>query len=182
MSRRRRRERGFRLSQEVWRFPVNRYPDGYVPVGYDTGRETIVQQQFMDEVDINTIVRRFGLTREMPSGVEGGVYGDFTGISDYESALAAVERAQEGFMTLSPEVREKFANDPGEYLAHVAGMSDEELELASGRAPVVAPVIEAGSEGSSLAATRVASDGVATPVHPDVAVGAERHVRRRKDA
>jgi len=162
---------------------MNRYPDGYVPVGYDTGRVTIVQQQFIDEVDINTIVRRFGLTREMPSGVEGGVYGDFTGISDYESALAAVERAQEGFMTLDPEVREKFANDPGQYLAHVAGMSDEELEVASGRKqPEVAPVIDTGSEGSSSAATRVASDSVAGGAVPEVAVGAERTIRRPKGA
>lgn len=85
-----------------------------------TGDESLVQQHFGNDVDINTIVRRFGLTRQMPSGVSGGVYGDFTGIVDYESAVAAIKRAEDGFLALPAEVRERFGNDPGEVirLAH----------------------------------------------------------------
>lgn len=104
----------------------------------DTGSESSVQQQFGQEVDINTIVRRFGISRTQPSGAAGGVYGDFTGIHDYESAQAAVDRARDGFMALPPEVREKFRNDPGAYLEHVDQMTDEELEAEY--APPVAPV------------------------------------------
>lgn len=107
----------------------------------DTGDESFVQQQFADEVDINTIIRRFGVTHEMPSGISGGVYGDFTGIVDYDSAVAAVERARDGFLALDPEVRERFGNDPGVYLEHVESLSDEELGPEVGiRAPVVEPV------------------------------------------
>lgn len=96
-------------------------------VATSTGLETMVQKQFVEEVDINTIVRRFGITRQMPSGVEGGVYGDFTGITDFESAQAAVERAREGFMALSPDVRERFQNDPGLYLDYVDQLADDEI-------------------------------------------------------
>lgn len=112
-------------------------------VAVDTGRETLVQQQFANEVDVNTIVRRFGVTRQMPSGPSGGVYGDFTGITDFESASAAVERAREGFMSLDAGVRERFGNDPGAYLDYVSGLTDEELgPEVGGPAPValVAPV------------------------------------------
>lgn len=93
----------------------------------DTGSVGPVQQQFADEVNVNTIVRRFGITREMPSGREGGVYGDFTGIVDYDSAVEAVQRAQDGFLALDPDVRLRFGNDPGQYLAYVDQLTDEEL-------------------------------------------------------
>lgn len=96
-------------------------------VALHTGTETLVQQHFQDEVDINTIVRRFGITRQMPSGQEGGAYGDFTGISDFHTAVAAVERARNGFLALDPEVRENFGNDPGAYLAYVDSLSEDEL-------------------------------------------------------
>lgn len=95
--------------------------------GLYTGRESLVQQQFANEVDINTIIRRFGISRVMPSGAAGGVYGDFTGIVDYESAKAAIERAESGFLALPPDVRERFQNDPGVYLEHVDSLTDDEL-------------------------------------------------------
>lgn len=95
--------------------------------GVDTGSETRVQQHMKDEVDINTIMRRFGATGTMPSGVSGGVYGDFTGVTDYDSAREAISRAQEGFMTLPAEVREQFDNDPGKLIALAQELSLDDL-------------------------------------------------------
>lgn len=96
----------------------------------DEDDESLVQQQFKDEVDINTIVRRFGLTREMPSGIAGGVYGDFTGIQDYEGAVAAIEKAHEGFMKMPPELRERFGNDPGKLIAFAQSVDAEQFVRA----------------------------------------------------
>lgn len=87
---------------------------------------SIVQQQFGDEVDINTIVRRFGLTGARAMDVMG-VYGDFTGILDYESAVKRIEGAQERFATLPPEVRERFGNDPGKLIDLATALSEEEF-------------------------------------------------------
>lgn len=95
--------------------------------GLDTGSESFVQQQFANECDVNTIVRRFGLTGQGPIPASGGVYGDFTGIHDYESALAAVSRAEEGFMALPAGVRERFQNDPARFLSWSGGRTVEEL-------------------------------------------------------
>jgi len=102
----------------------------------DTGQDSLVQQHFAEEVDINTIVKRFGMTHEMPSGALGGVYGDFTGISDYDSALAKIERAREGFMVLPPDVRERFGNDPGNLVRAVSELPEGEvMELLREAAP-----------------------------------------------
>lgn len=111
-----------------------------------TGSESLVQQHLRDEVDINTIMRRFGLTRELPLGPASGVYGDFTGISDFQSALDRIEGARDRFMALPPDVRERFDNDPGKLIAMASEMPGAEFEaLFSGASaapvePVVAPV------------------------------------------
>lgn len=78
------------------------------PVG-----ESMCQQHFAEESDINTIVRRFGLTGELPSGLRAPEYGDFTGVTDYKSALEAVIAADEAFMQMPAEVRARFQNDAG---------------------------------------------------------------------
>lgn len=79
----------------------------------------MTQQQFADEADINTIVRRFGLTGEMPDNVKVPQYGDFRGIENYQDAMNAVRAADEAFMELPAEIRYKFANDPQRLLEFV---------------------------------------------------------------
>lgn len=76
------------------------------------GQESKTQQHFAEEVDINTIVKRFGLTGQLPDVVRVPRYGDFTGITDYHSAMNAVRQAEEGFMELPAELRARFQNDP----------------------------------------------------------------------
>lgn len=102
----------------------------------DTGSVSLVQQHLVDEVDINTIVRRFGVTGHLPAGVPGGVFGDFSGVVDYEDAVAKVDRAREGFMTLPAEVRERFGNDPGRLVGFAQNVPEEMLHAELGLAPI----------------------------------------------
>jgi len=103
-----------------------------------TDEPCIVQQGFADEADINNIVKRFGLTGQIPPAVvKRGVYGDFTGITDMESAIGVVARAAEGFAALPPEAREKFDNDLARFSAFVAGATDAQL-VEYGLVPVAA--------------------------------------------
>lgn len=44
-------------------------------------------------------------------------YGDFTNVSDYQSALLAVQDANDKFMELPAQLRAKFDNDPAAFLA-----------------------------------------------------------------
>lgn len=69
-------------------------------------------QQFKEECDINTIVRRFGLTGELPDNFRPPMIGDFTEVMDFQSALNAVRRAEEAFMEMPADLRARFSNDP----------------------------------------------------------------------
>lgn len=74
--------------------------------------ESMAQQQFKDECDINVIVQRFGLTGELPENLRLPVSGDFTGIVDFKTAMDAVSQAQSAFMELPAQLRARFENDP----------------------------------------------------------------------
>lgn len=74
--------------------------------------ESVVQQQFKDECDINTIVERFGISGELPSNIRMPVSGDFTKVGDFQSAMNMVRQAREAFDELPGQVRQRFFDDP----------------------------------------------------------------------
>jgi len=127
-------------------------PLGATLHGYDTaavsestanpgGGQSFVQQQFAEDADINVIARRFGLTPDMPSGPPGGMYGDFTDIQDYQDALQRIRRANDGFMTLPADVRERFGNDPGQLIDFAQRSSEEDFNRAFERPAEPPPVV-----------------------------------------
>lgn len=105
------------------------------------GQESTVQQQFAEEVDINTIVRRFGLTGEVPDDYRAAQSGDFTNVVDYQSALNAVRAADEAFLELPGELRARFNNDPQALLEFVSDgrNRDEAVKLGLVQLPPEKP-------------------------------------------
>lgn len=106
---------------------MSRVPFIRSPFNYDTDEasnetglvcddDSLAVQSERDECDINTIVRRFGLTGVLPSGVRQPTYGDFVGVSDYQSALAVIESADESFYAMPADVRARFGNDPAQFV------------------------------------------------------------------
>lgn len=108
---------------------------------------SLAKQSFAEEVDINTIVRRFGLSGELPVGVRMPTYGDFTGVSDFRSAMDAVVAARESFDTLPAHVRTRFHNDPAEFVDFCSDDDNiaeaRKLGLVPKEELVVAPVAPA---------------------------------------
>jgi len=105
----------------------------------DTGEASLVQQQFKEEADVNTIVRRFGVgLGQLPPAVPAGVYGDFTGVHDFQSALERLEAAEAGFMSLPPNVREQFGNDPAAFVAYAQSRPEDVVVSELGLRPSVA--------------------------------------------
>lgn len=79
--------------------------------------ESKTKQSFKEETDINEIVRRFGLTGQLPGdGIRAPTYGDFTEVVDFHTAMNAVAQARESFDKLPAEVRTRFNNDPGAFV------------------------------------------------------------------
>lgn len=77
---------------------------------------SLTVQSEKDEADINVIVRRFGLTGSLPQGVRTPTYDDFTGVTDYQSALNAMTLANDSFYQMPAEIRSEFDNDPHRFV------------------------------------------------------------------
>lgn len=105
--------------------------------GLDTGPDSMTQQEFAKECDINEIVRRFGLTGQLPENLRFPVSGDFTGVGDFHEAMNLVRQAEEEFLRVPAEVRARFQNDPGRLLAFLddGKNRDEAIKLGLVNAP-----------------------------------------------
>lgn len=97
------------------------------------------QQNQKEESDINTIVRRFGLTGQLPDNVRMPQYGDFRGIKDYQSALNSVQAANDAFAAMPAHIRTRFDNDPEQFVAFCLDKRnlDEAIKLGLVKEPAV---------------------------------------------
>jgi phage internal scaffolding protein len=78
--------------------------------------ETLAQQNFRDQCDINRIVKQYGVTGQVPVTLRTPIQEDFVAVTDYHTAMTAVRKGQESFELLPAEVRYKFKNDPGRFV------------------------------------------------------------------
>lgn len=123
--------------------------------GLSCPEPSLAQQNAKDESDINTIVRRFGLTGELPSGVRAPQYGDFTEATDYHTAMNAVISANNAFMQLPADVRARFNNDAGAFVDFCSDDRNREeakklgLIVGSSDEPVPNPAPEGGGVAQS---------------------------------
>jgi phage internal scaffolding protein len=106
------------------------------------------KQSFRDECDINNILKQFNVTGQLPVGSVQPQYGDFSGITDYQSALNAVMAAQDSFLQLPAKVRAKFDNDPALFVEFASDEAhkDEMKALGLLREETVQAVVTSPSE------------------------------------
>lgn len=93
-----------------------------------TGQQSLTVQSMAEDADINVIIARFGITGKMPENPVMPMYGDFTDVMDYRTALHAVMDASDKFMDLPAKVRARFNNDPQELMEFIA--NDDNIEEA----------------------------------------------------
>jgi len=107
---------------------------------------SLAQQHMRDECDINIIVERFGVTGQLPVKAIEPSYGDFSGVSDYHTALNKIKTAEAEFMALPAKLRAKFDHDPNALLNFLENEQNRdeaiELGLIDGE-PVVRPIVSA---------------------------------------
>jgi len=131
-------------------FVRNPYNYDMALVSQETGLEcqdpSLAQQHMKDECDINVIVERFGVTGNLPVAPLEPSYGDFSGVSDYHTALNAIRASEEAFMALPAKIRAKFDHDPNSLLNYLQNEDnrDEAIQigLIDGQ-PVVEPIVSA---------------------------------------
>ena len=95
------------------------------------GGETMVRQQFKDEVDINNIINRYQETGFLPGAMGDPIFADTTMISDLKTAIDTVNAAQEGLKQLPRAARELLQANPTEFATKLAQAStqDQLVEL-----------------------------------------------------
>lgn len=90
-------------------------------VSADTGLscqdEDQTKQEFKEECDINTILKRFNITGQLPTDVRMPTFGDFSTVHDFQTAVNAIAEANEAFDEMPAEIRARFGNDPGAFVA-----------------------------------------------------------------
>lgn len=96
--------------------------------------ESLTVQSDMEDADINTIVRRFGLTGEMPGSVRLPSYEDYDQVFDFRTAQQALIDARDSFMGLPAHVRSRFDNDPQAFLEFVVDPANVDEAVALGLA------------------------------------------------
>jgi len=107
--------------------------------------ESLTQQHFKDECDINVLAKRFGvdgLAERVPP-VDPGYYGAAGQLPELRDVLDIARNARERFMELDPKIRYRFHNDPAELWRFVNDPENREEAVKLGilsRGPVpVAP-------------------------------------------
>lgn len=139
------------MSEVFWRSGFNYDRDA---ASNESGLEckdvSLTVQSQKDEADINTIVKRFGLTGQLPQNVPPPPIDVFVDVLDYRSCLDAIREADRAFLEMPAEVRARFQNDPAQFVDFCSNKDNLEemrklgLAVPKAEAPTTAPV-DAGS-------------------------------------
>lgn len=103
------------------------YTNPKKPCFFETTGESMTQQHFADESEINNIIRshdRNGIIEHVHRG--NAIYGDFSEITDLSDALIQIQEAQKEFLNIPSEIREKFKNDAGEFFKYASNPDNED--------------------------------------------------------
>lgn len=102
--------------------------DPPVDPGIENTEESMTQQHFAQECDINYILDNY-----MKTGVlieKNTFFGDFSDPVSLQSAITAVQEAHDAFYELPSSLRERFSNNPMELLEFLS-ISDNRAEAIS---------------------------------------------------
>lgn len=152
--------------------PRSRYSDR-VRVVRDYSGPSRTKQAFRDECDINKIIKgydRNGLISHLNESIP--TYADLTGDEviggpmDYFEAHLFVQNAQAAFAGLPAELRARFKNDPGLFLAFVDDPSNRDEAVELGLVEPKDPPAEPQSEGGEPAPVPPAEPAPALVLEP----------------
>lgn len=98
------------------------------------------KQEFKDEVDINYILEHWKKTGHLNhTNPATPIFGDFANADDYLTAQGKLLEADQAFMAMPAEIRDRMGNDPAQFMAFMSDEAniDEAIELGLIPAPPV---------------------------------------------
>lgn len=94
--------------------------NGKLRILLHTGSESYVQSAYKDECDVNRIMEKFNRTGLLPQLINSNPrFGDFSEVPDFQEAQNIIATANSQFAALPAKLRDRFRNDPAEFLAFV---------------------------------------------------------------
>lgn len=110
--------------------------------------EVRVKQSFVEECDINNILKQFkvtGMVRHMAAKAAAGAYSDLPDSIDFQQSLNIVIEGEKAFATLPSKIRERFHNNPTEFLEFMGKPDNQDEAIRLGLAKDTRP--QADSKG-----------------------------------
>ena len=112
---------------------ITRRPNGTIRVTQMFPEETLTQQQFAEETNVNKIMAKYKKTRMITHiNSSTGVYADLTKLDSFQTAQETVLKATNAFMDLPSEVRNHFNNDPGQLIEFLKDKNNKEEAIKLG--------------------------------------------------
>lgn len=109
-------------------------------VRQETGETSLTQQSLAAETDINAIMRKYEKTGVITHVARyAGEYGDFSGVPDYKTGLERIMAADEMFASLPARIRDRFGNDPANFIEFATNPENLPELRKMGLAPEEAP-------------------------------------------
>lgn len=101
--------------------------------------ESKTEQHHANEVDINSIMRKYRKTGVLPEPSARGIYGDFAFAEDFHTTQNRVVAANELFNNLPSDIRTQFDNDAGAFLGFVNDPENADEAREMGLLPPIPP-------------------------------------------
>lgn len=105
--------------------------------GEITTPPSLTKQSFKDECDINNIIKAFSVTGQVQhinARASQGTYADLPGEIDFQQSLNTIKEAQNAFASLPSKVRDRFGNDPAQFLAFMSDPANQDEMIKLGLA------------------------------------------------
>lgn len=105
---------------------------------------SMTKQEFVRECDINNVIKQYkshGMISHINAKAAQGAYTDLPDSVDFQESLHTIMVAENAFMTLPAKVRDRFGQDPAEFLAFLSNPenADEARKLGILKPLEVAP-------------------------------------------
>jgi hypothetical protein len=103
--------------------------------GFETQGESLTQQHFTEESQINNIIAyhdRTGIIKNVQKGI--AQYGDYSEINEYRESLDMIRAADENFAQLPSDIRRRFNNNAGEFFEFATNPQNEQSLIEMGLA------------------------------------------------
>lgn len=98
---------------------------------------SMTKQEFVQECDINTIMKQYsrtGMLSHVSAKAAQGGYQDLPDELDFQAAMNTALAGQQAFASLPAKLRARFDNDPAAFLGFLADPANQEEAIALGLA------------------------------------------------